>query len=251
MKTASFVFQGSSDRSGLTRLQRAWRNVAAVVLLCVMAAPAFAQKWETAAPIPQGAEEVYGVAANGKLYVFGGLALAWKPIGMVMEYDPAKNAWTRKKDMPAPHHHFALTELNGKIYVFGGYQLPPAGQPTWIPVDNSWEYDPQADTWKALAPVPQARGSANALTVNGRIHLIGGATLPAGHQGCLHPSVAQRVGHHARSLRSGDQRVVEARRHADRAQSRRLGRHQRQDLHRRRPHRFGVHPERLQRRSRR
>ena len=58
---------------------------------------------------------VYGIVASGKLYVFGGLALAWKPIGMVMEYDPAKNAWTRKKDMPAYHHHFALAELNGKI----------------------------------------------------------------------------------------------------------------------------------------
>lgn len=164
--------------------------IAAAAMLCMLAcAPALAQKWETKAPIPQGAEEVYGIAANGKLYVFGGLALAWKPIGMVMEYDPATNTWTRKRDMPAYHHHFALAEANGKIYMFGGFTLPPAGQPTWVPVDNAWEYDPQADTWKALAPVPQARGSANALTVNGRIHLIGGATLPAGLKDAfIHPS---------------------------------------------------------------
>ena len=41
------------------------------------------------------------IPANGKLYVFGGLALAWKPIGMVMEYDPAKNAWTKSWSPPA------------------------------------------------------------------------------------------------------------------------------------------------------
>lgn len=167
----------------------AWRVIAAALLLCMSASSAHAQKWVSAAPIPQGAEEVYGIVANGKLYVFGGLALAWKPIGMVMEYDPATDRWTRKRDMPAYHHHFALAEANGRIYMFGGYTLPPAGQPTWVPVDNAWEYDPQADNWKALAPVPQARGSANALTVNGKIHLIGGATLPPGLKGdYIHPS---------------------------------------------------------------
>ena len=177
MKTALFAVQGF------------WRTIAAAFICCALALPAFAQKWEVGAPIPQGAEEVYGVTANGKLYVFGGLALAWKPIGMVMEYDPAKNAWTRKKDMPAPHHHFALAEHNGKIYMFGGYRLPDAGQPTWIPVDNAWEYDPQTDNWKALASLPQARGSINALNVNGKIHLIGGATLPPGIKDAyIHPS---------------------------------------------------------------
>ena len=84
-----------------------------------------------AAPIPQGAEEVYGIVAGGKLYIFGGLALAWKPLGMVMEYDPAANSWTRKRDMPAYHHHFALAEVNGRIYMFGGYTLPEKGQATW------------------------------------------------------------------------------------------------------------------------
>ena len=89
MKTALFAVQGF------------WRTIAAAFICCALALPAFAQKWEVGAPIPQGAEEVYGVTANGKLYVFGGLALAWKPIGMVMEYDPAKNAWTKSWSPPA------------------------------------------------------------------------------------------------------------------------------------------------------
>lgn len=59
-----------------------------------------ASGWKTAAPVPRGAEEVVGIPARGKFYVFGGLALDWKPMGMVMEYDPGTDQWTRKHDTP-------------------------------------------------------------------------------------------------------------------------------------------------------
>jgi hypothetical protein len=60
----------------------------------------FADEWKLSAPIPKGAEEVYGIAAGSKLYVLGGLGLDWKAMGMVMEYDPGADKWTRKGDMP-------------------------------------------------------------------------------------------------------------------------------------------------------
>jgi hypothetical protein len=41
-------------------------------------------------------------------------------------------------------------------------------------------YDPQTDAGRTLAPLPVARSSANAIHVNGRIHVIGGAAQPAG-----------------------------------------------------------------------
>jgi hypothetical protein len=53
----------------------AWRMAVLVVLLLKMS-EGFADEWKSAAPIPKGAEEVYGIAAGGKLYVFGGLGLA-------------------------------------------------------------------------------------------------------------------------------------------------------------------------------
>jgi N-acetylneuraminic acid mutarotase len=64
-------------------------------------------------------------------------------------------------------------------------------------VNQAWEYDPKADKWKAFAPLPVARGSANALHVNGRIHVIGGATLPPETQEeWVHPSRIIAVGTH-------------------------------------------------------
>jgi N-acetylneuraminic acid mutarotase len=92
-------------------------------------------------------------------------------------------------------HHVALVEVKGRIYMFGGFTLPEKGKPMWVPVNHTWEYDPQADGWRALAPLPVARGSANAIHVNGRIYVIGGATLPAGlKEEWVHPSRNIAVG---------------------------------------------------------
>ena len=84
-------------------------------------------KWMKLAPFPEPAEEVYGAAAGGKMYVLGGLAPGWKPRGLVFEYDPATDKWAKKKPMPLASHHLAVVEHNGKIYVFGGFVQPQAG----------------------------------------------------------------------------------------------------------------------------
>lgn len=153
---------------------------AALFLSFLYAGVAPAQQWARLAAFPEPSEELYGITAGGKLYVFGGQQQGWKSLGMVYEYDPATDKWTRKKPMPLPTHHTALAELNGKIYVMGGFVEPRAEQkgnpPGWEPVDNAWEYDPQNDAWKTLAPLPAKRGSAVAAVVGGRIYVIGGAS---------------------------------------------------------------------------
>jgi N-acetylneuraminic acid mutarotase len=155
---------------------------------------AYAQKWVKLAPFPDASEEVYGSASGGKLYVFGGLAPGWTPKGVVYEYDPATDKWTKKKNMPVPSHHVAVAELNGKIYVMGGFTKPQSGPTAWIPIDNAWEYDPSNDTWKALAPLPTKRGSPVVATVNGKLHVIGGASANEGSKETgIHPARPHRV----------------------------------------------------------
>src|SRR5437764_1129749 len=158
-----------------------------VVLGLSFAAAAVAQgMWVKLAPFPEPAEELLGAASNGKLYVFCGLAPGWKPIGMVYEYDPAADKWTKKKPMPLASHHVSFTEHKGKIYAFGGFTLPQSGPPAWVPIDNAWEYDPAADSWRALAPLPTKRGSPVAVAAGGRIYVIGGAVAGPG-QAAVHP----------------------------------------------------------------
>ncbi len=146
-------------------------------------------KWTKLAPFPEPAEELLGAAAGGTMYVFCGLEPGWKPLGMVYEYDPATDKWTKKKPMPLLSHHVAFTEYHGKVYAFGGFVLPASGPPAWAPVDNAWEYDPAADSWKALAPMPTKRGSPVAAVVGDRIYVIGGATTPPGSkETAVHPT---------------------------------------------------------------
>src|SRR2546422_344177 len=161
-------------------------GVALAYLLC--ASGAFAQgKWTKLAAFPEPAEELLGASANGKMYVFCGLAPGWKPIGMVYEYDPATDKWTKKKPMPLASHHVSFTEYKGKIYAFGGFVLPQSGPPAWVPIDNAWEYNPAADTWRALAPLPSKRGSPVAVATRDRIYVIGGG-VTGPNQSAVHPA---------------------------------------------------------------
>jgi len=156
---------------------------------CLAASAQTPGKWAKLAPFPEPAEELLGAAAGGKMYVFCGLAPGWKPIGLVYEYDPATDEWTKKKPMPLLSHHVAFTEYKGKIYAFGGFVYPQSGPAAWVPVDNAWEYDPATDSWKALAPMPTKRGSPVAVAVNDKIYVIGGAALPPGSkETAVHPA---------------------------------------------------------------
>src|SRR5712671_7116720 len=144
------------------KIRRSRLQLVLTILVWTAAMPsAKAQaKWARLAPFPEPAEEILGTAAAGRMYVFAGLAPVWKPIGLVYEYDPATNQWTKKKPMALPSHHVAFTEYHGKIYGFGGFVFPQAGPPAWVPINNAWEYDPANDNWKALASLPTKRGSA-------------------------------------------------------------------------------------------
>ena len=171
--------------------RKVWRGPlmpasAAIILVFATALSAQNQgRWVRLAPIPEANEEFDSTVVNGKLYLFGGnpVATAGKqgaPPGLVYEYDPAADRWTKKKNMPQPAHHNGVVGYNGKIYVFGGGVQRQPGGPTQFPIDNAWEYDPAADMWKALAPMPIRRLAAAAVESGGKIYVMGGVAAYPG-----------------------------------------------------------------------
>ncbi len=172
------------------------RVLIAMMGVLMIVAPAAAQdsgKWVKRAVFPEPSEELVGASADGKFYVFGGLGPGWIPQGLAYEYDPETDKWTKKKPMALSAHHVAFTELNGKFYAFGGFVAPESGPPAWVPINNAWQYDPPTDSWMAVTPMPTKRGSAVAATVNGKIYVIGGATVhPGSSEPALHPTRPHR-----------------------------------------------------------
>ena len=164
----------------MTRAIRWIFGVVVVVLavgLWLGHAPVQAQaslRWTKAAPFPTPEEELYGSVVNGKLYIIGGFGFApcgGCPPGLMYEYDPAADKWTKKKNIPVPVHHQAQAVYQNKIYIFGGCLKAITGEGSST---NAWEYDPAADSYKALAPIPDKRCSAQAEQVGGKFYMIGG-----------------------------------------------------------------------------
>ena len=184
--------------------------IAAAVIASVTVAaqnpPARGLRWSKGAPFPEPEEELYGTVINGKFYVVGGFGFnplppggtvtlnpqpaagggnagraggaavnpgpcGGCPPGLVYEYDPGPDKWTKKKDIPVHVHHQAQAAYNGKLYIFGGCLRAISGEGG---TTNVWEFDPAADSYRALAPLPVKRCSAIAETVNGKIYVIGG-----------------------------------------------------------------------------
>ena len=101
--------------------------------------------------------------------MFAGLIPLWKPAGVVYEYDPAADKWTKKKPMALAAHHVALASYNNKIYVIGGRVgaafIALASDTSLVEV-----YDPATDTWGTPgARMPTTRSALAYGVIEGRL----------------------------------------------------------------------------------
>jgi N-acetylneuraminic acid mutarotase len=88
-------------------------------------------------------------------------------------YDPARDRWTRKADMPTERTLAAIAVVDGIIYVIGG-NTPVVGAPWVTSVVEA--YDPARDRWIRKADMLTARLGLDACVIDGRIYVFGGAS---------------------------------------------------------------------------
>src|SRR5437867_279204 len=170
-------------------------HLVALLFALLVAEPALAQgRWSQMKPIPQGEEEVVGVAVEGRMYGLGGLGAfpGWEPKQIFFRYDPAANDWSRLPSLPEGVHHPGVAAVGDKIYVMGGFTISrPAGGglPAWVPTNSVWVFDIAANAWSKGVAVPTPRGALTATAVGTKIYAIGGARNPSYSTPELRPTV--------------------------------------------------------------
>lgn len=106
-----------------------------------------------APPLPVSVHHAAAAAVGGRLYVFGGWSDPFlTPLDAVHVFDPGSGedgAWTAGAPMPAARGALAAAVLDGLVYTAGG---SPAAREQDFAV-----YDPVADEWTELPPMPTPR----------------------------------------------------------------------------------------------
>ncbi len=90
-------------------------------------------------------------------------------------FDSCQQRWQRLADLPEPRAGAAIATLDGYLYAVGGAtQSLLVGNRTVQPHANLWRYDPTANRWQALAPLPVALTGATAVGIGESLYLFGG-----------------------------------------------------------------------------
>lgn len=101
------------------------------------------------------------------------LLLAWacvQPPEPPPAFDPAdpQPGWWSGADLPFPRQEHAVVALGGEVVVVGGVDDGPTVG-SWVQA-----YDPVADRWRELPPLPRRLHHPNLAEVDGSLYLLGG-----------------------------------------------------------------------------
>ncbi|KAK0630334.1 hypothetical protein B0T17DRAFT_589889 [Bombardia bombarda] len=148
--------------------------------------------WVDLAPIASGPrqEHVSFFIPPATIGILGGvLPPTFDTTNEMDLYDITTNTWRTGAPLPLVINHGNAVTVNGKVYVLGG--LSPNASGVWVAEGNCYLYDPTADAWSSLPPMPAGteRGSTANGVHNGVVYQAGGMTVldlsPGGIQNSL------------------------------------------------------------------
>jgi N-acetylneuraminic acid mutarotase len=129
--------------------------------------------WTSRASMPTPREHLAAAAIDSLIYVVGGRVGSTNR-ATLEAYSPTSNRWYTRADMPTARGGLAAASLRGRLYVFGGEFFGPLGSGVF---EETEEYNPADNTWRALEPMPVPRHGLGAAAVGDSIFLIGGGPV--------------------------------------------------------------------------
>ena len=143
-----------------------------VIFLFSFSANSIAAEWQTKSEMPSARQEIYADAADGIIYVAGGILNGIVTTSTAFEaFNAKQNSWFKLKSLPVPRHHITPAIIDGKIYAMGGFDGP---YPEWELKADMFIYAIASDSWQQGLAMPEPVGEHVAIVVNKKIHVIGG-----------------------------------------------------------------------------
>lgn len=131
-------------------------------------------RWRHLSTIPHVEQCNFGTAVlDNELFVVGGcfnqsLEELIHPFGF--RFSPQRNAWATMAPMQRERCRFSLSVVAGRLYAVGGCSEVPHDPGDESPCEA---YDPGADAWAPVAPLPGGRAQHAAVAL-GRLLLVAG-----------------------------------------------------------------------------
>lgn len=130
--------------------------------------------WARSTSFPSPRTHMGYAALNGKIYAVGGREDYNRTLlATVYAWDPANpGSWTPAAPLPEPRSHVSDATFvhDGRIVVAGG------DTPTSAAVASMVAYDPAANAWTQLSPLPEARASGVAGAIGRTIYYTTGSS---------------------------------------------------------------------------
>ena len=136
------------------------------LLSCEEEGPVYRIDWVSKADLPLPHRNGKAVACGGKIYFMGGYCPETEEVreNSNYEYDPQKDKWTIKADIPVGRSNFAIASFEDRIFVIGGDPVLP----------NHDLYLADEDKWEVLTPLSLRRQHIDCGRIGNKIYVVGG-----------------------------------------------------------------------------
>jgi N-acetylneuraminic acid mutarotase len=108
---------------------------------------------------------------NNKLYTIGGFVINTQMIDDIWEFTPGTNGWVQKASLPVERGYVPATTIGNLIYTAGGSLWDGV---TLQDTNDSFVFDPVANTVNPIANIPRATAETRALNFCDTMYVMGG-----------------------------------------------------------------------------